>query len=99
VLKEAAARYAKGIPPGYADATKPGDNKYGDAVLWIQLLEHARTRAAPIIFVTDDVKEDWWTRVAGRTVGPRPALVEEMGSVAGQAFWMYRAAAFMQYAG
>ncbi len=99
VLKEAATRYTNRIPPGYADATKPEDGKYGDAVLWMQLLEHAREQAAPIIFVTDDVKEDWWTRVAGRTVGPRPALVEEMRGFAGQSFWMYRAAAFMQYAG
>lgn len=99
VLKEASARHANRIPPGYADATKPDDRKFGDVVLWMQLVEHAREQDAPMIFVTDDAKEDWWARVGGRTVGPRPALVEEMRSAAGQSFWIYRAAAFMQYAG
>lgn len=99
VLREAAARYASRTPPGYADANKPGENKFGDVVLWLQLLEHARDRGTPVIFVTDDVKEDWWSRAGGKTIGPNPALVEEMKVFAGQSFWMYRAAAFMQYAG
>lgn len=99
IVKDAATRFASRVPPGYADAAKPGDSKYGDVVLWMQLLDHARETGAPVIFVTDDVKEDWWSISAGQTLGPRPALLQEMMAVAGQPFWMYRAAAFMQQAG
>jgi PIN like domain len=98
VLKEAEERLAKRVPPGYMDSSKPGDAKYGDVILWLQLLDRALELKAPVILVTDDGKEDWWTRVGGRTIGPDPALTAEMRRISGQAFHMYSPARFMQVA-
>ena len=51
--------------------------KFGDFFLWKELLEHGKEQKRPIIFVTDDKKEDWWLKVKGRTLGPRPELIAE----------------------
>jgi hypothetical protein len=87
------------VPPGYADKKKDGDRKLGDALIWREILELARTKQRPVIFVTDDVKEDWWLRVLGKTVSPLPQLKQEIFDIAGKPFHMYQVEQFMKYAG
>lgn len=86
-------RYKNEIPPGYLDIKKDvsGDpyRKFGDLIIWKQLIDKALSDSKPIIFITDDKKTDWWLARSGRTIGPRPELLEEFTSVAGQYFWMY----------
>lgn len=89
-------RYGEKIPPGYSDAKKAGVEKYGDLILWLQIIDKAREAKTPIIFVTDDRKEDWWYRPEGQTMGPQPQLVEEIDSEAGVLFYMYNADRFME---
>lgn len=61
VFRDADQRYAKQVPPGYSDAkTKTGNERFGDYMLWRQILDHAETAKRPIILVTDDAKDDWW---------------------------------------
>jgi DNA-binding CsgD family transcriptional regulator len=99
IYKEGEERYAKLTPPGYKDLkSKTGEREYGDLVLWYQVIEKASEDKLPIIMVTDDVKEDWWWRHEGRTVGPKPELVEEMRSKAGVEFYMYNSDQFMKHA-
>lgn len=53
-------RYNSKIPPGYMDVNgKVGFQIYGDLIIWKQLLEYAKERNLPCIFVSDDTKEDW----------------------------------------
>lgn len=87
--KEADERYAKKIPPGFEDAKKKDGREYGDVVLWFQLLEYARKAKKPVIFVTDDAKDDWWQRISGKTLGPHPLLSQEMHEKAGILFHAY----------
>jgi hypothetical protein len=54
--QRAETRFAEGIPPGYKDADKEGTRKYGDVVLWFQLLAKAEEAALPVILLTDDGK-------------------------------------------
>ncbi|MFK0042052.1 PIN domain-containing protein [Paenarthrobacter sp. NPDC090517] len=80
VYKEGEARYKESVPPGYSDSKKPGNAKYGDLVLWSELMAHAGEQGRDVIFVTDDNKEDWWLK--GRapeniSLAPRPELVQE----------------------
>lgn len=91
VLKKAKERYDAKIPPGYLDKPKdPNDiDEYGDLVLWWQLLEFAKGDKRPIIFVTDDAKEDWWRTVKGQKLGPRPELVDEFLAQVGDDGWFY----------
>lgn len=98
IYKEGEKRYKKQIPPGFKDTSKEGEKKYGDLVLWHQILDHAKSTKKPIIFVTDDNKEDWWYDFKGKTVGPHPYLIREMINEANVKFYMYRTEQFMTYA-
>ena len=96
VIQKAAQRFSDRIPPGYKDEQQTeGPQRFGDAVLWFQLLDIAREQKKPVIFVTADSKEDWWTK-EGR---PRPELIHEMFLEAKATFHMYRPAQFVTYAG
>ena len=97
---EGLLRYKSEIPPGYRDAKKNADGdiyrKYGDLIIWKQLIERAKAEKRPCIFVTDDRKDDWWLEQSGKTIGPRPELVEEFISETGSRFWMYSVEKFLQ---
>lgn len=93
IAKDGSARYAKKVPPGYMDAqkAKSGDdnNAYGDLFVWKQILKFAAESKHNIIFVTHDQKEDWWNKVHGKTLGPRPELRKEFFDNAATLFHMY----------
>lgn len=98
IYQEFEQRFRLLIPPGYRDAKKVGFKKYGDGVLWFQIIDHAKDVKKPIIFIIDDRKEDWWKVEKGKTMGPRPELIGEMYSTAQVTFYMYTAGRFMEYA-
>lgn len=93
LVAEGQKRYEQEIPPGYKDGNKDqsGDpyRRYGDLILWKQLIQKARADNKPLIFITDDQKDDWWQEQSGRTIGPRPELREEFLKESSQDFWMY----------
>ncbi len=91
-------RYEQEIPPGYEDKNKKGAKKYGDLILWFQIIDKAKKTNKPIILVTDDRKEDWWRRFKNKTIGPRPELVNEIFSKAGVSFYLYQTDPFMENA-
>lgn len=84
--------------PGYKDAKKGETDKYGDLVIWFELIEHAKAHKKPIIFVTDEKKDDWWLKTKGEIVSPRPELINEMQKKAGVTFYLYSASRFIEYA-
>ena len=112
---EGKRRFAHQVPPGYIDAAKEKDatdtylhagifyqRKYGDFLIWKQILEHASScEFESLVFVTDDVKEDWWQRIKAeepRTIGPRPELKDEMARVGGvREFLMFRPESFLKH--
>lgn len=100
LFKEGEDRFKNKIPPGYKDTSKGGDAKFGDLIVWKQLIEHAKTAKTPIILVTDDTKEDWWQRSSsGERTGPRPELLSEMAREAPDApFYMYSGRRFLDQA-
>lgn len=102
IYKTAKHRYGANVPPGYKDRNNDQNNteQYGDYVIWRQLLDFATKDGRPITFVTDDAKEDWWWEIAGKTLGPRPELIDEFNSaVNGKSrFHMYSTESFLRYA-
>ena len=90
-------RYKQKIPPGFKDDNK--EHPHGDFYIWRQLIDRAKTSQRPIIFTTDDRKEDWWLRAHGKTIGPRPELIQEMIETSGQMFYMYVSDIFIELAG
>lgn len=98
IAKEGQRRYEAEVPPGYCDRDKGGHRQYGDLVLWFQIIDKAKDQERPVILVTDDRKEDWWWKPEGKTIGPRPQLVQEMRAEADVPFYMYSMHRFMKYA-
>lgn len=97
---EGESRYEKEIPPGYKDGKKDGSGdpyrKFGDLIVWKQLISKCKNEKKSLIFVTDDKKEDWWTEQNGRTIGPRTELREEFIQNTGHDFWMYTVDHFIE---
>lgn len=117
LYKHAEERFKFNIPPGFQDAGKgKGDDdasgyihggiiykrKYGDYLIWQQIVAHAKTtQAKSVIFITDDGKDDWWNKIefdGMKTIGPRPELIEEVRLLASvENFLMYNPEGFLQY--
>jgi hypothetical protein len=99
VCKDGEDRYARSVPPGYLDArAKEGDKKYGDLVIWQEIIEQAKSSKKPVTLITDDVKDDWWWKHQGKIIGPRPELAAEMREKANVQFYMYQSDQFMKHA-
>lgn len=77
-VAEALRRIETREPPGYLDKKKEDDYAAGDFLVWEQVLCEAADRNCDVLFVTGDVKEDWWRRSSGESRGPRLELVREM---------------------
>lgn len=98
IYQKAEKRFIYKKPPGYKDAKKPIPRNYGDVILWFQLIDYARIQQKPIIFITDDDKEDWWLKYEGETIEPRPDLIQEILSEVGIEdfkFYMYHSDQFI----
>ena len=114
LYKEGAERYANKQPPGYLDFAKSKDpepkrfangttirREFGDLILWKQLLHHVKTSGiSHVIFITDDVTEDWWRLIEARgtrNCGPRPELVDEFTrETSGLLLYMYNTERFLE---
>lgn len=94
IYREGEFRYCHLIPPGYEDIGKDSKDptktkKYGDLIIWKELLKKSTEDESPFIFITDDEKEDWWdlkrhnTHLGSRDelVGPRAELVSEFNDI------------------
>ncbi|WP_368651248.1 PIN-like domain-containing protein [Bacillus inaquosorum] len=108
IKKEADKRYVLEIPPGYRDASKKGAKfhngeiileKYGDYILWQQIIDFANEKQTNIIFITDEEKKDWWYESKGKTIGPRSELLNEFNYNTRMEFYMFKPEVFMKEAG
>jgi hypothetical protein len=69
-IREGQIRFDAKIPPGYKDgADKPGEEKFGDYMIWEEMIAISTERGLPIIFISDDRKEDWALIKQGRDTG------------------------------
>jgi len=99
LYEEGKKRFQNKIPPGYADEKdKESHRKYGDYILWKQLIDHAKKEQKSVLFITDEKKEDWWWKLKnGRTIGPRQELVEEFKKETAMDFHLYSTDKFIEY--
>lgn len=114
IYDEGEKRYENKIPPGFKDNTKNSSTdyfykgveykrKFGDLILWKQIIEKAKDENIKnVIFITDDEKEDWWyiaKENGDKAIGPLANLTHEImedGEV--DLFHMYNTSAFFQAA-
>lgn len=99
IYKDGEIRYKSKTPPGFEDEkNKEGVRKFGDLVLWKQVIQIASKQKKDVILITDERKIDWWWKIKdGRNMGPRQELVEEIKVSAGVDFHMYSSERFISY--
>lgn len=99
IYNEGEERYKMKIPPGFEDEkTKEGIRKFGDLILWKQIIEKAKELKKDVILITDERKIDWWWKIKdGRNMGPRQELTEEIKNQARVDFHMYSSERFLSY--
>ncbi|MFC9081189.1 PIN-like domain-containing protein [Streptomyces sp. NPDC057062] len=67
--------------------------------MWAQLLKEARERGRDVLFVTRDLKEDWWRATpSGMVRQPRLELVEELRNLTSRRFFMIEPSNLMRQA-
>ena len=81
ILQEGKIRFENSIPPGYEDNKKDGIDRYGDLFIWKNIIEVAKERNVNILFVCNDVKEDWWEKDEKNPVELRRELLEEFKEI------------------
>lgn len=92
IVLEGDYRYRHQIPPGYKDANeKEGIRKFGDFIIWKEIIKHAKTEYNNVIFICNDSKEDWY---ASETV-PRIELISEFQENTGKNIWFYTIEGFI----
>lgn len=96
IEQEGEKRYADKVPPGYKDIKKT-ENRYGDLLVWKEMIEYAKSQGVDVIFVTHDQKEDWWNISSGKTIGPRIELRKEFYEETGKRFHMYTMSSFLSF--
>ncbi|HCH5065421.1 TPA: DUF4935 domain-containing protein [Vibrio parahaemolyticus] len=103
VVQEGKIRYENKIAPGYMDGVgsnaKDGTQKYGDLIIWKQIIEQAKDSSKAIVFITNDVKDDWCYKEKRsnelRIERPKEDLVKEIKDEANVDFWMYTFSQFL----
>lgn len=106
IVKGGESRYTEKTPPGFKDVGKFKDSKvfgevcarYGDLIIWYQVIDKAIEAGKSVIMVTGDQKEDWWEIASGKTLGPLPALVAEFKQKVGKVFYLYSTHQFLRFA-
>ncbi len=108
IYVEGDTRYRLGIPPGFRDSQKlktlnPDDyigkrKAFGDLVIWKEIIKHATQIKKDIMFITDDIKSDWWKHIIAvddktereykKLIGPHDELVKEFQEYSDERFYM-----------
>jgi PIN like domain len=94
--KEAKRRVEAKEPPGYKDRAKPDPT--GDYLIFKQMMNEAAKRKLPLVFITDDRKDDWYRREQGLTLGARYELREQIAAGAGVPFIIMTTETFLLHA-
>lgn len=98
--KEGDFRFSKLVPPGFEDIDKNDYRTYGDYIIWEEMMKIAKQEKKPIIFVTGDLKKDWWYIENNKeeTRKPLPYLLKEFKDETNQYFYMYTYGSFIEKA-
>lgn len=98
IEKEWVDRYKRKVPPWFEDDKKI-ENKYWDYFIWKEILELWKKEQKPIIFITGDIKKDWWLNDEWKTIMPLPALRREIFEYCWVDFHMYTPENFLNHVG
>lgn len=90
---EGQKRFKNKVPPGFKDKDKHGIRQYSDFILWSEIIDYSNRNKRNVVFVTDDVKVDWWASVENdNSTSSRvfhPELIAEFEKKTGQKIVAY----------
>lgn len=96
IVKEGDLRYRNQIPPGYCDNEKGGIRKYGDLIIWKSIIDYSKVNKKNIIFISNDLKEDW-IYIDGKHKGkPLVEILAEFKEQTDCKIWMYSMIQFIE---
>lgn len=99
IYVEGEVRYKCQKPPGFKDSKKPTiEEKYGDLIIWKEIIEKSKSAKKHILFVSNDTKKDWFVEFEGKTYGPHPSLIKEFQDLTGSSIYIYTLESFLRYA-
>lgn len=107
IVQEGDMRYRYSIPPGYMDINEKsadGVRVFGDLIIWKEVLRYAKDNRKSVLFVCDDVKEDWYKSLKNEKksekseeITPREELLKEFSDVTGQKCWIFTLSRFIKF--
>lgn len=78
ICEEGEGRYRRSIPPGFEDGkSKTGLLMFNDLIIWKEVINYCYKNKKNLLFVTDDIKQDWWAIEGTSRTGLRFELIEE----------------------
>ena len=103
IALEGEKRYLDNIPPGFQDGGKMPEatttklqlKKFGDLILWKQVIDKAVLANKSVILVTGEKKDDWWLKSDKGLVSALPSLTKEFMSAVKQDFYLYATDRFL----
>lgn len=99
-VRRAKERADQKTPPGYRDfedGKKSDEEAAGDYLVWRQLLDEASVQQTDVLFVTRDLKEDWWRKASAKAVRlPCVELVDELRELTGRRLFMVEPSVLMR---
>lgn len=103
IAVEGEKRYLENIPPGFQDGGKMPEamttklrlKKFGDLILWKQVIDKAVAVNKPVILVTGEKKDDWWLKSNKGLVSALPSLTKEFMVAVKQDFYLYATDRFL----
>lgn len=93
IKEEGLKRFEDKTPPGYKDDNK---EENGDYYIFYSMIKKAKNENKDIIFITDDVKEDWFNEINGEKHGGRPELLNEFYKKSGNLLIIYTSDGFVK---
>lgn len=82
IIKEGELRYRYKLPPGFMDCEKDGIEKFGDLFVWKEILKlPSKNEVKNIIFITNDIKHDWWSEDKPGNLEMRSELLDEFNEI------------------
>ena len=75
---------------------KIGTQRYGDLIIWKEIIAYSRSKSLPIIYICNDLKEDYYDPENKTIDIPRHELIKEFIDETGQLFWMYTLSSFLE---
>ncbi len=60
ICEDGEKRFKNNTPPGFKDKDKQGLRQYSDLILWNEIIDESIAQGKNVLFITDDVKIDWW---------------------------------------